>query len=113
MSADIDAATLVRDCRRSEAWITSIRSFRLRGEGRWTEAAALYRELLRRDPHNDDAERWRRQLVAAEAAEVNERNAAVAAKRAAPRAEKAEAQAKPAAKAPAKASNAAAADSAQ
>jgi len=88
------------------------RADRLFADGRWAEAAALYRELLRREPRNDDAERWRRRLVAAEAAEVNERNAAVAAKRAAPRAEKAEA-AKPAAKAPAKASKAAAADSAQ
>jgi len=95
------------------------RADRLFADGRWAEAAALYRELLRRDPHGDDAERWRRRLVAAEAAEVNERNnAAVAAKRAAPAQGKADAEsearpAKPATKASAKASKAAAADSAQ
>lgn len=52
-------------------------------DGRWAEAAAIYRELLRRDPRNEDAERWRRRLVAAENAEVEQRNANVAAKRAA------------------------------
>ena len=90
------------------------RADRLFAEGRWTEAAALYRELLRREPRSDDAERWRRRLVAAENAEVNEkRNASVAAKRAAPAQGKADAEsaAKPAAKAaPAKASKAAATD---
>ena len=57
------------------------RADRLFADGRWTEAAAIYRELLRRDPHNDDAERWRRRLAAAETAEVNERNANLAEKR--------------------------------
>ena len=92
------------------------RADRLFAEGRWAEAAALYRELLRRDPRSDDAERWRRRLVAAENADVNEkRNASVAAKRAAPAQDKADAEsaAKPAAKAPAKASKAAATDVAQ
>ena len=59
------------------------RAERLFAEGRWTEAAALYRELLRRDPRNDDAERWRRRLVAAETNDVNERNANLAEKRSA------------------------------
>ncbi|HEY5447233.1 MAG TPA: zf-HC2 domain-containing protein [Polyangia bacterium] len=58
------------------------RADRLFADGRWAEAAAIYRELLRRDPRNEDAERWRRRLVAAENAEVEQRNANVAAKRA-------------------------------
>ena len=57
------------------------RADRLFADGRWAEAAAIYRELLRRDPHSDDAERWRRRLAAAETAEVNERNANLAEKR--------------------------------
>ena len=92
------------------------RADRLFAEGRWAEAAALYRELLRRDPRGDDAERWRRRLVAAESADVAEkRNASVAARRAATAQDKAAAEsaAKPAAKAPAKASKAAATDVAQ
>jgi hypothetical protein len=92
------------------------RADRLFADGRWAEAAALYRELLRRDPRSDDAERWKRRLVAAENADVNEkRNASVAAKRAAQAQGKADAEsaAKPAAKAPAKASKAAATDVAQ
>ena len=36
------------------------RADRLFAEGRWAEAAAVYRELLRRNPRNDDADRWRR-----------------------------------------------------
>ena len=57
------------------------RADRLFADGRWTEAAAIYRELLRRDPRSDDAERWRRRLAAAETAELNERNANLAEKR--------------------------------
>ncbi len=93
-----------------------LRADRLFADGRWAEAAAIYRELLRRDPRSDDAERWRRRLIAAENAELNEkRNASVAAKRAAPAQDKAdgESAAKPPAKAPAKASKAAATDVAQ
>jgi hypothetical protein len=95
------------------------RADRLFADGRWAEAAALYRELLRRDPRSDGAERWRRRLVAAENADVNEkRNANVAARRAAPAQDKADAEsaaraAKPTAKAAAKASKAAASDAAQ
>ena len=95
------------------------RADRLFADGRWAEAAAIYRELLRRDPRNEDAERWRRRLVAAENAEVNEqRNGNVtAAKRAAPAADEsraAEAPKKPAAssKASKKADKAAAASDA-
>jgi hypothetical protein len=40
---------------------------RLFAEGRWAEAARAYRELLRRDPRNTDAPRWRQRLAAAEA----------------------------------------------
>jgi hypothetical protein len=75
------------------------RADRLFSEGRWSEAAAAYRELLRRDPRNDDAERWRRRLVAAENADVSDRNASIAEKRAA--------EAKPAKAAPPKAAKAA------
>jgi hypothetical protein len=59
------------------------RADRLFAEGRWADAAAVYRELLRREPRSDDAARWRRQLVAAESAEVNERNASLARRKAA------------------------------
>jgi anti-sigma factor RsiW len=41
---------------------------RLFSEGRWAEAAAAYRDLLRRDPRHADAGRWRQRLAAAEAA---------------------------------------------
>jgi hypothetical protein len=44
------------------------RANRLFTEGRWAEAAAAYRELLRRDPNNADAPRWRQRLAVAEAA---------------------------------------------
>ena len=51
------------------------RADRLFAEGRWNEAAAAYRELLRREPHSGDADRWRRRLTLAENADVSERNA--------------------------------------
>ena len=38
------------------------RADRLFAEGHWNEAAAAYRELLRREPHSGDADRWRRRL---------------------------------------------------
>ena len=80
------------------------RADRLFADGRWAEAAAAYRELLRRDPSNDDADRWRRRLVAAESADTNERNADLAEKRSADAAQQKRKaapakQAKPAAKA--------------
>jgi len=59
------------------------RADRLYAEGRWAEAVEAYRELLRQDPRNDDAARWRRLLVAAENNDVSDRNASVAEKRAA------------------------------
>jgi hypothetical protein len=59
------------------------RADRLFAEGRWSEAATAYKELLRRDPYNEDAERWRRRLVAAENADVSDRQQ-VARKKAAP-----------------------------
>ena len=43
------------------------RADRLYAEGRWAEAARAYRELLRHDPRNADAARWRQRLAAAEA----------------------------------------------
>ena len=44
------------------------RANRLFTEGRWAEASAAYRELLRRDPNNAEAARWRQRLAVAEAA---------------------------------------------
>jgi len=44
------------------------RADRLFTAGRWAEAARAYRELLRRDPRNPEAGRWRQRLSAAEAA---------------------------------------------
>jgi anti-sigma factor RsiW len=54
------------------------RADRLFAEGRWNEAAAAYRELLRREPHSGDADRWRRRLTVAENADVSERSAKAA-----------------------------------
>jgi hypothetical protein len=59
------------------------RADRLFAEERWAEAAAAYRALLVQDPRNDDASRWRQRLLAAENADVSDRNASVAEKRAA------------------------------
>ena len=50
------------------------RADRLFAEGRWNEAAVAYRELLRREPHSGDADRWRQRLAVAENADVSERN---------------------------------------
>ena len=44
------------------------RADRLFAQGQWAAAARAYRELLRRDPHNGDAARWRQRLAAAEQA---------------------------------------------
>jgi hypothetical protein len=44
------------------------RADRLFAAGHWVEAANAYRELLRRDPRNPDAPRWRKRLAAAQAA---------------------------------------------
>ncbi|HEY6476880.1 MAG TPA: hypothetical protein VI456_09890, partial [Polyangia bacterium] len=57
----------------------SARADRLYAEGHWAEAARAYRELLRRDPRNADAARWRQRLAAAEAATATEAPAATTA----------------------------------
>ncbi len=44
------------------------RANRLFAQGQWGAAARAYRELLRRDPHNRDAARWRQRLAASEEA---------------------------------------------
>ena len=49
---------------------------RLFAAGRWAEAARAYRELLRRDPHNADAARWRQRLATSEADAAREAPAA-------------------------------------
>jgi len=54
------------------------RADRLFAEGRWNEAAAAYRELLRREPHSGEADRWRRRLTVAENTDVSERSAKAA-----------------------------------
>jgi hypothetical protein len=87
------------------------RADRLFAEGRWAEAAATYRELLRRDPRNEDAERWRRRLVAAENADANEQRN-LAQRRAADQKREAESAAPPRKQAaPAKASKATSSES--
>jgi hypothetical protein len=55
------------------------RADRFYADGRWSEAAAAYRELLRLDPNNAVAGRWRQRLTVAQAqAEVAAREAAAA-----------------------------------
>ena len=44
------------------------RADRLFAQGQWAAAARAYRELLRRDPNNGDAARWRQRLAASEEA---------------------------------------------
>jgi len=44
------------------------RADRLFAQGQWAAAARSYRNLLRRDPRNGDAARWRRRLAASEEA---------------------------------------------
>jgi hypothetical protein len=64
-----------KEARRSDAKAESkpegespvARADRLYAEGRWAEAVRAYRELLRRDPRNGDAPRWRQRLATAEA----------------------------------------------
>jgi len=55
------------------------RADRLFAERRWTEAAVAFRDLLRDDPRNPDAARWRQRLAACEAASAPARPIAVAA----------------------------------
>ena len=44
------------------------RADRLFAQGQWAAAARAYRDLLRRDPNNGDAARWRQRLAASEEA---------------------------------------------
>ena len=57
---------------------------RLFAQGRWLAAAEAYRELLRQDPRNTDAARWRQRMTLAEARLEVEREAPAAAPAAAP-----------------------------
>jgi hypothetical protein len=62
-----DEAAPAREQERQDG--TSVaRADRLFAAGRWAEAAIAYRDLLRRDPRNPDAPRWRKRLAAAQAA---------------------------------------------
>ena len=45
-----------------------VRADRLFAQAQWAAAARAYRELLRRDPNNGDAARWRQRLAASEEA---------------------------------------------
>lgn len=45
-----------------------VRADRLFAQGQWAAAARAYRDLLRGDPHNADAARWRQRLAASEQA---------------------------------------------
>ena len=59
------------------------RADRLFAEGRWSEAAAAYRELVRKDPHNDEVKRWRERVVAADNFDLSERQETLAKRKAA------------------------------
>jgi hypothetical protein len=62
------------------------RADRFFAEERWSDAAAAYKALLDNDPRNHDAERWRQRLiVATQYADVSERPATAAKRKAAPR----------------------------
>jgi hypothetical protein len=63
---DSDAAPALKQGRQNGTAVAQ--ADRLFVAGRWVEAANAYRELLRRDPRNPDAPRWRKRLAAAQAA---------------------------------------------
>jgi anti-sigma factor RsiW len=65
---DKDEAPAARDKSARKAESPVALADRLFSQGRWAEAAVAYRELLRRDPRNADAARWRQRLAAAESA---------------------------------------------
>ena len=57
------------------------RADRLFAQGQWAAAARAYRDLLRRDPNNGDAARWRQRLAASEEAASAQAPAAASAPR--------------------------------
>ncbi len=61
-------APVARDQTAPKAETPVARADRLFSQGRWTEAAAAYRELIGRDPRNADVGRWRKRLAACQAA---------------------------------------------
>jgi hypothetical protein len=67
LEATTDEAAPAGRVRRQEGTVGA-QADRLFAAGRWVEAANAYRELLRRDPRNPDAPRWRKRLAAAQAA---------------------------------------------
>jgi hypothetical protein len=72
-AADEESAAAPEESRGADKSKASVetaveRANRLFTEGRWAEAAAAYRELLRRDPNNAEAPRWRQRMAVAEAA---------------------------------------------
>jgi hypothetical protein len=67
LEATTDEAAPAGQLRRQDGTAVA-QADRLFAAGRWVEAANAYRELLRRDPRNPDAPRWRKRLAAAQAA---------------------------------------------
>ena len=63
-----DAKSEVRAESKPSAETPVARADRLFAQGQWAAAARAYRELLRRDPNNGDAARWRQRLAASEEA---------------------------------------------
>ncbi len=73
---DSDAAPALR--RGPQDGTAVAQADRLFAAGRWVEAANAYRELLRRDPRNPDATRWRKRLVAGRGGDQPLSSAAIA-----------------------------------
>jgi hypothetical protein len=65
---EADARSETRAASQPVAESPVARADRLFAQGQWAAAAGAYHELLRRDPHNADAARWRQRLAASEQA---------------------------------------------
>ena len=65
-----DAKSETRAASKPVAESPVARADRLFAQGQWAAAARAYRDLLRRDPNNGDAARWRQRLSASEEAAV-------------------------------------------
>jgi hypothetical protein len=65
---EADAKSETRAAAKPLAESPVVRADRLFAQGQWAAAARAYRDLLRRDPHNGDAPRWRQRLAASEQA---------------------------------------------
>jgi len=76
-----DARSEDKAASRSVAESPVARADRLFAQGQWAAAARAYRELLRRDPHNGDAARWRQRLAASQQASAAQAPAAASPRR--------------------------------